>query len=502
MGDMTIRMTMEELLTDVGFHCSGEVGVEVGGLAYDSREVRCGDAFFCVPGLVADGHDFAAKAVEAGCAVLVVERVLPLDVPQYVVEDARSALALASARFYGLPSEKMQVVGITGTNGKTTTTYLIDWVSRSLGRVTGLIGTVETRVAGTALHAERTTPESLTLQRLFAQMVDAGCDEVAMEVSSHAIDLKRILGTRFAVVAFSNLTQDHLDYHKTMEAYFAAKAELFTPAYADRAAVCIEGEYGRRLAGMARDAGLDVLTVGFNADADIRAISADYQATHTSLTIDARGEHVELDYPLIGRFNAENILLALGTCLQLGYPLDATVEALSRAPQAPGRLERVAAGGLSPRELHEALGFSVSVDYAHTPDSIEKAIAALRPITQRNLIIVFGCGGDRDATKRPLMGAAACSADHLVVTSDNPRTEDPNAIIADIIPGLAEAQGRHDIIPDRREAIRAAVGLAGPGDVVLIAGKGHEDYQIVGDRILSFDDRVVASEELDALLKG
>ena len=491
---------MADILADVAFEATDGAGVEVSGLAFSSRDVEPGDAFFCIPGLKSDGHNYAPDAVARGAAALVVERRLELDVPQFVVDDARSTMALASARFYGMPSERLQVVGVTGTNGKTTTAYLVDWVSRALGRKTGLMGTVETRIGDTVLHADHTTPESMTLQGLLADMADAGCDEVAMEVSSHAIDLRRVLGTRFAAVAFSNLTQDHLDYHKTMENYFAAKAALFTRAYSDRAAICIDDDYGKRLAELARGEGLDVVTTGFSEGADVRAVAADYRATGTTVTLDVRGESRTVEYPLIGRFNAENIMLALGICLQLGYGLDDVCAALSSAPQAPGRLERVTAGGLDARGTHDRFGFSVFVDYAHTPDSIEKAIAALRPITEGRLVIVFGCGGDRDATKRPKMGAAACAADRIVVTSDNPRTEDPDAIIADILPGMAAGEGRYVVLPDRREAIREAIREARPGDSVLIAGKGHEDYQLVGSEVLSFDDRLVAAEELEALL--
>ncbi len=493
-------MLVEELLADVTFEVSGAGEVDAKGIASSSNSVEPGDLFFCIPGFKSDGHDFAPMALERGCCALVVERALDLDVTQYVVSDARSTMALASSRFFGCPSASMDVVGITGTNGKTTTTFLVDWVSRALGRKTGLIGTVETRIADERIHADHTTPESMDLQRLLARMRDSGCIEVAMEVSSHAIDLHRVLGTRFAVVAFSNLTQDHLDYHETMEAYFEAKAALFDPAYSDRAAICIDDDYGRRLADIARGRGLDVVTCGFAKDAEFRAISEEYLSTHTALEVASPEGCFTVDYPLIGAFNVENMLLAMAVCHQLGYPADEVAAALASAPQAPGRLERVTAGGLDARDIHDALGFSVFVDYAHTPDSIEKAIGALRPITPGRLIIVFGCGGDRDRTKRPKMGKAACAADHMVVTSDNPRTEDPDAIIADILPGMAEGEGRYEVEPDRGRAIAAAIGMAGPGDSVLIAGKGHEDYQIVGDSVLDFDDRVEASKVLEQIL--
>ncbi|MGI6220353.1 MAG: UDP-N-acetylmuramoyl-L-alanyl-D-glutamate--2,6-diaminopimelate ligase [Coriobacteriales bacterium] len=489
-----------EMLAGMQFEAVGAHDVEATGLAYRSDRVEPGGVFFCIPGLKRDGHDFAADAVSRGCAALVVQRKLPLDVPQFVVADSRRALAIAASRFYGMPSEQLDVVGITGTNGKTTTTFLVDWAARSRGLKTGLIGTVETRIGDEALHADHTTPESLDLQALFAQMGEAGCQEVTMEVSSHAIDLNRILGTRFAVAAFSNLTQDHLDYHETMENYFEAKAALFTPEYTGKAAICIDDRYGEKLAARAADLGLDVVTTGFEPAADIRVLLAKYHATHTALTISAFGETYSFDYPLIGRFNVENIALALGICHQLGYDLGEVCHAMEHAPQAPGRMERVSLPGKTARETYDATGISVFVDYAHTPDSIEKAIAALKPITSGRLITVFGCGGDRDRTKRPKMGAASCASDLMVVTSDNPRTEDPDTIIADILPGMRQGTGRYEVIADRRAAIFRAIEMAEPGDGVLIAGKGHEDYQLVGDKVLDFDDRIVAREALEALV--
>ena len=495
-------MGVAEMLAGMEFEVVGARDVEATGLAYRSDRVEEGGVFFCIPGLKRDGHDFAADAIERGGVALVVQRKLPVDVPQFVVADSRKALAIASSRFYGMPSEQLALVGITGTNGKTTTTFLVDWAARSQGLKTGLIGTVETRIGDEVIHADHTTPESLDLQSLLARMVEEGCQSAAMEVSSHAIDLNRILGTRFAVAAFSNLTQDHLDYHETMDNYFEAKAALFTPEYTGKAAICISDRYGEKLAARAIDLGLDVVTTGFEAAADIRVVSAEYHATHTALTISAFGETHSFDYPLIGRFNVENVALALGICHLLGYDLGEMCAAMEHAPQAPGRMERVSLTGADARQTHDATGFSVFVDYAHTPDSIEKAIAALKPITPGRIITVFGCGGDRDRTKRPKMGAASCASDRMVVTSDNPRTEDPETIIADILPGMRQGTGRYEVIPDRRAAIFRAIEIAEPGDSVLIAGKGHEDYQLVGDKVLDFDDRVVAREALDGLVAG
>ncbi len=491
-----------DLLVDVETQAVGDASVKVTGITSASNKVVPSDLFFCIVGFKSDGHDYAQDAVERGCAALVVQRKLDLDIPQFVVENTRKAMALASARFYDMPSTKMQVMGVTGTNGKTTTAYLTDWIASYAGQRTGVIGTVETRIANEKIHADHTTPESIDLQRLLNQMVEAKCEVVSMEVSSHAIDLYRVLGTKFAVVGFSNLTQDHLDYHNTMQNYFEAKAALFNKTYASKAAICIDNEYGERLVDIAKNNGLDVVSVGFNKDADIHILGVDYQTTHTTIEIDLLGEEFKFDYPLIGHFNVENVLLTIGLAHQLGYKDLKICKALQSAPQVPGRLERVAAPRLTPRQTHDKLGFSVFVDYAHTPDAIYNAIGALKPITKGNLIIVFGCGGDRDRTKRPKMGAAACEADQIVVTSDNPRTEDPMQIIEDILPGMTSGEGRYTIIADRGTAIAHACAHARPGDNVLIAGKGHEDYQLVGSQVLDFDDRVVASQELEKLVEG
>lgn len=491
-----------ELLSDVEFEVVGDASTKVTGITSASNKVASGDLFFCIVGFKSDGHKYAKDAVARGCCALVVQHKLDIDVPQFIVENTRIAMALASARFYDMPSTKMQVMGVTGTNGKTTTAYLTDWIANYIGYRTGVIGTVETRIANERIHADHTTPESIDLQRLLNRMIEAKCDLVSMEVSSHAIDLYRVLGTKFAVVGFSNLTQDHLDYHNTMQNYFEAKAALFDTTYAQKAAICIDNEYGERLVKIAKGNGLDVVSVGFSQKADIHILSVDYQTTHTTIEIDLLGEVFKFDYPLIGHFNVENVLLTIGLAHQLGYKDQKICKALQSAPQVPGRLERVAAPRLTPRQTHDKLGFSVFVDYAHTPDAICNAIGALKPITKGNLIIVFGCGGDRDKTKRPKMGNAACEADQIVVTSDNPRTEDPMQIIEDILPGMDKGEGRYSVIADRGQAIAYACRQARPGDNVLIAGKGHEDYQLVGDKVLDFDDRVVASQELEQLVEG
>ena len=485
--------TCTELFAGLDCTVLGNPDDEVSGIAYRSDRVRPGDAFFCIVGMTTDGHSFAQDAIDRGAKVLVVERKVYLadatDVTEVVVSDTRKAMALAAANFYEHPSKDFALVGITGTNGKTTTTYLVEHMARVAGKRTGVIGTVGVRIGGEQEKTAHTTPESPDLQKLLARMRDERCDVVAMEVSSHALDLERTWGTTFAVTAFSNLTQDHLDYHHTFEAYFEAKARLFSKGYPARRVICIDDKWGNELLRRCSVAEDSIVTTGFDSSAQIHPVDVSYEPTHTSVTLDVRGSRYSFDYPLVGRFNVENVMCAFGIGLQLGFSADVIVEALEEAPQIPGRLERVKAS-------HDG-GVSVFVDYAHTPDALEKALSSIVALTSGRTICVFGCGGDRDASKRPIMGRAALAANHAVVTSDNPRTEDPNAIIADIVSGMAAGAGRFDVQPDRRAAIARAISMAEPGDSILVAGKGHEDYQLVGEKTLSFDDRVVAAEELE-----
>lgn len=459
----------------------------VSGVAYRSGDVRPGDVFFCISGFKHDGHAFVGDALARGASAVVSQR--PLDVagtPLAVVADTRRALALAAARYFGEPSRMLDVVGVTGTNGKTTTTYLLDSILRADGRTTGLIGTVETRIAGERLSSARTTPESADLQALFASMVDAGVNGVAMEVSSHAIDLHRVDGTCFAVAAFTNLTQDHLDYHHTLEEYWSVKRRLFTEMDVSARVINVDDAAGTALAGTLSG----VWTVGRSPGAVIRATDENAGPLSTTFALVAPEGERRVLLPLAGAYNVENALVAAGSALALGIGLDAVVAGLEAAPQVPGRLERVDVGQ----------PFAVLVDYAHTPDSLEKAIAAVRAVTPGKVIVVFGCGGDRDPEKRSLMGAAAGrGADEIVVTSDNPRSEDPVGIILQVEDGVRETGVRYTVEVDRRKAIASAVRLAGEGDAVLIAGKGHEDYQIFADRTVHFDDREVAAEELRSL---
>lgn len=482
------RWTLRALLHTAGVPAEVSGDAELTGLAHDSREVSTGDLFCCIPGARADGHDHAPAAVEAGASALLCERDPGVDgVPVARVERVRDVLGPVSSVFFDRPSEAMQVVGITGTNGKTTVTYLVEAMARAAGKRAGVIGNIGRRLGDREWPSKLNLPEAPELHALLAEMRDAGGDVVAMEVTSEGIDQGRSEGMRYACVTFTNLSQDHLNYHGTMDAYFEAKARIFAPAYASRAAVNTADPHGRILAGRAE--GLDVLTFA-GSDAEVTATDVVFAPEATRLRLGTPIGSAEVVSGLVGPYNLENLLSASATAVQLGLPLDAIVSGAEAVGSVPGRLERVEAGQ----------DFAVLVDYAHSPDALERALEAARALADGRLIVVFGCGGDRDRAKRPLMGEAATRvADRTLVTSDNPRSEDPMAIIDEILPGAERGGGDHRVVPDRREAIGAALAEAGPGDVVLVAGKGHESGQTFVDRTIPFDDREVVREELEAL---
>jgi UDP-N-acetylmuramoyl-L-alanyl-D-glutamate--2,6-diaminopimelate ligase len=455
--------------------------VEVTALAYDSRKARPGTLFFCVPGEKVDGHDFASQVVEAGAVALVVERQLEVDVPQVVVADARAAMALFAARFQGDPSRDLQMVGVTGTNGKTTTAFLVREVLERARTACGLLGTVKQVVGGVEEEVERTTPEAIALQATLRRMLDAGDRACAMEVSSHALALHRCDAIEFEVALFTNLTQDHLDFHADMEDYFLSKRKLFEME-PGTAVVNIDDAYGRRLAE-------EFECVTFSAEgtaADYVARDVSFDAAGAEFTID--GTPVRTALP--GHFNVANALGAFAAAVELGVAPEQAAAALERAGRVPGRFEPV----------DEGQGFTVLVDYAHTPDSLENVLRAARRLTEGRVIAVFGAGGDRDRDKRPKMGRAGAElSDLAVVTSDNPRSEDPEAIVAEVAAGAGEREGV-EVEVDRRAAIALALGRAEAGDTVVIAGKGHEQGQeFEGGRKVPFDDREVAREELRKL---
>jgi len=459
----------------------GRAPVEIADLAYDARDATAGSLFFCVPGSRADGHDFAAEAVANGAVALVVERPLELEVPQLVVGDARRAMGVAADEFFGRPTEQLELAGVTGTNGKTTTAFLLYSVLAAGGRRPGLLGTIESRVGGERRPALRTTPEAIDLQRSFREMLDGGDRSCALEATSHGSELGRLDRVRFSALVFTNLTQDHLDFHGTIERYFDAKRRLFTEERPP-AAINVGDPYGRRLAEelQGRDR---LVTFGFADDAELRPESLDLGPRGARFTTDG----LELETRLRGRFNVENVLGAVAAARLLGIEDDAIARGVKELRGVPGRFEAV----------DEGQPFAVLVDYAHTPDSLENVLRTARDLAQNRLICVFGCGGDRDRGKRPLMGRIASElADLAIVTSDNPRSEEPDAIIGEILAGAA---GDVEVEPDRREAIARAIDAAQEGDVVVIAGKGHEQGQQFADRTVPFDDRDVAREALRRL---
>jgi UDP-N-acetylmuramoyl-L-alanyl-D-glutamate--2,6-diaminopimelate ligase len=490
-------MRLAELIADLAVQqVDGDTEVEIADLVYDSREATPGALYLCVRGERTDGHEFAGSAVKRGAVALVTDTRLDLDVTQVRVADVRAAMAPLAVRFWGDPSRELRLAGITGTNGKTTTAFLLRGILESRGTRTGLLGTVKRIVGGVDEEVVRTTPESIDLQRTFRRMLDADDEACAMEVSSHALAYGRTAGIHFDVKVFTNLTQDHLDFHADMEDYFLSKRLLFTAqpdegaARPGTAVVNVDDDYGRRLANELRDESAVPLTFSpHGRDADFRATDVEFGAGGTRFRCHGPGGVVDVETPLPGHFNVENALAALAAAHALGIDAESAASALSAAERVPGRFEPV----------DEGQGFAVLVDYAHTPDSLDNVLRAARLITEGRVICVFGCGGDRDRDKRPLMGRIAAElSDLAVVTSDNPRSEDPEAIIAEILTGAGE-EGV-EVEPDRRAAIAMALDSAGPGDTVVIAGKGHEQGQEFEDgRKIPFDDRQVAREELHNL---
>jgi UDP-N-acetylmuramoyl-L-alanyl-D-glutamate--2,6-diaminopimelate ligase len=476
------------------------------GIRYDSRAVAPGDLFVALRGASADGHAYVGQALALG-AVAVLCEVAPAnagDAAVAVVRDARRALAPIASAFFGMPSAELALIGITGTNGKTSTTFLTESILRAAGERTGLIGTVEVRYADERLRAVNTTPESLDLQRLLRDMRTRGVSAVTMEVSSHGLALGRVDGCTFRAAAVTNVTQDHLDFHGTMDAYQAAKERLFDTYLAPAGVAVINVDEPRHpgfvAAAERRGARRLLVSKRPDAQADVRVLSADVSLAGTRAQLALPGGPLAVELPLVGDFNLENLIVAVGVACGLGVARAAIARGVAACPQVPGRMQRVGA------ELSSVP--TVLVDYAHTPDAVEKVLRAVRPLTKGRLIAVFGCGGDRDRTMRPKMAeAVARLADRAVLTSDNPRTEDPARILADVEAGLgamqrvssaalASAQRAYVALIDRREAIELAIASAGPEDTVVIAGKGHEDYQIIGREKLPFADREEAQRAL------
>ena len=488
-------MTGVELLALLpGARLVGERPDVVTGLSFDSRTTRPGDLFVARTGLAADGHHFARAAADRGAAAVVAER-LPdpaVSIPLLLVEDSRESLAVVAAAWYDWPSRKLALVGVTGTNGKTTTTHFLTRGAAATGRATGRIGTIGYDINGTTIDAPHTTPEAPVLEELLSKMVAAGVDFCAMEVSSHALEQRRSFGLDFRAVLFTNLTQDHLDYHHDFESYYAAKRRLFRALERGSdapvvAAINIDDPYGRRLAA---ESDPPLVTFGVDSPADYRARVTRMDGTGSDLVIEMPTGRLELRLGMVGPFNVMNALGAVAVLGELGFDPEAIRVGMESLQGVPGRMERIDRGQ----------PFLVLVDYAHTPDALERVLTAARQATTGRLIVVFGCGGDRDRAKRPIMGQLATRlSDQVIITSDNPRSEDPESIVAEIAVGAAGGGHSFRIEVDRRTAIDAALTAARAGDTVVIAGKGHEPYQILRDRTIHFDDREEAARRLAEL---
>lgn len=467
-------------------------GLQLNKVEFDSRQVLPGDLFVCVPGFKTDGHDYAEQVVQKGARALVVERFVSAaaSVPQLVVPRARRALAEIAALAHGYPTRALRTIGVTGTNGKTSTAHFCEAVLKASGKVPGVLGTIETKIAGKPLPTTHTTPESLILQRLFGEMKSAGCDSVVMEVSSHALDLDRVHGVPFDVAVFTNLSHDHLDFHGTMENYFRAKLKLFTGLKyvkgrpAPYAVLNGDDDYGVRIID---DLRVPYITYGCGENCHVRATNLAIAPSGVSFDLETPIGGRRVDLAMSGLFTVYNALAAVGVGLALKVDLEEILLAIEGLASVSGRFE----------QIREGQDFAVVVDYAHTPDGLEKLLTSARQMTTGKVFAVFGCGGDRDPKKRPVMGEIAGRlAEHVILTSDNPRSEEPSKILDQVQAGMLSATAHVEVEPDRAQAIFRAIALAEPGDTVVIAGKGHETYQILGDRTIHFDDREVARNAL------
>ena len=478
-------MKLKELLQGLDIlesNVSMELNIEA--VAYDSRKVTEGSLFVAITGFASDGNRFIPMALEKGAAVVVTAKKPEGNVPYVLVENDRYALAMIGTNFYGSPAKSMTMIGVTGTNGKTSVTLLLKHVlEKTLGAKVGLIGTMENLVGDEVIPTERTTPESFELQGLFARMRDAGCTHVVMEVSSHALTLDRVGGIRFDVAAFTNLTEDHLDFHKTMDAYCDAKAELF--GRCDRAVINADDPYAPR---MLEKAACPVTTYSLR-EAVLQAQNLQLHAEGISFDAVIRAEATAVSLGIPGKFTVYNAMAVLGIADALGIPMAASADALATAKGVKGRIEVVPT---------PATPYSVLIDYAHTPDGLENVLTAVKGFCKGRVIAVFGCGGDRDPIKRPIMGRIGVTeSDFAIITSDNPRTEDPMAIIEDILKGVDSSMGDYIVVPERRNAIRYAMDIAKKDDIIILAGKGHETYQEINGVKYHLDEREVVAEYLE-----
>lgn len=457
--------------------------VEVNELRYNSRKVEKGDVFCCVVGTFTDGHNYAAQAIEAGAAALVVERKLDVDIPQVLVKNTRVAMAEMAAAYYGHPADEMVMVGITGTNGKTSTSYMLKSIAERMGKKVGLIGTIRNMIGDIIIDTERTTPESVDLQRMLRQMKDENVDVVIMEVSSHSLDQSRVHGISYDVGCFTNLTQDHLDYHKTFENYFAAKKKLFTQS--KKAVLNIDDPYAVEIG---EELDIPVLTVGIREKADITASEIDITTRGVQFDFNYRNVTSRFNVPIPGLFSVFNAMSAAGIAISLGWTLDSIKYGLEHMVSVSGRLEPLPTGKNE---------FTVLLDYAHTPDALENLLKTVRGFATGRVVTLFGCGGDRDHAKRPIMGEIAGRfSDFAIVTSDNPRSEDPMSIIEAVEDGVKKSGCEYIIVENRRDAIEYALKNAKKNDVIILAGKGHENYQEINGGKHHFDEKEIVAEIL------
>ena len=481
-------MKLRQLLAGIPvLEHTADLETEIREVAYDSRKVTPGALFVAVSGFASDGNRFIPMAMEKGAALVVTAKKPREAVPYVLVESDRLALALIGTNFFGAPARSMKMIGITGTNGKTSSTLLLKQVLETcLGAKVGLIGTMENLIGDQVIPTERTTPESFELQALFASMRAAGCTHVVMEVSSHAISLERIGGIHYDVAAFTNLTEDHLDFHKTMDDYCEAKAELFRRC--SRAVINVDDAYAPRILAAAA---CPVLTTSVHGEGELRAQDVVLHADSVCFTALCRGESAQVRLPIPGRFTVYNALSVLGIALELGIPLADAARALGNAKGVKGRVEVVPTPGQP---------YCVLIDYAHSPDGLENVLTSVKDFCKGRVISVFGCGGDRDPMKRPIMGRIGVeNADFAIITSDNPRTEEPMAIIRDILTGINDTMGEYIVIEDRRKAIRYAMDIAKKDDIIVLAGKGHETYQEVGGVKHHLDEREEVAAHLEEL---
>ncbi len=480
-------MKIEEILKGLTYTVlSGDKSIEINNPQYDSRKIKCGDMFFAIGGFNVDGHNFISKAIENGAKTVVVEKDVTLveGITFIKVENGRRALAIAASNFYNNPSKKMKIMGITGTNGKTTSAFMLKGILEAKGYKVGLIGTIANYIGNKEIHTEKTTPESLELQQLFKDMVDSDIDYCVMEVSSHSLDLDRVYGIEFSQGIFTNLTQDHLDFHKTFENYFNAKSKLFK--ICKHSVVNVDDSYGIKLLEKINS---KVTTYSIEKESDLKGTDINLESTGIIFNLKGNEKTYKVQLPIPGRYNVYNALGCIGAALDEGIDMDTIIEGLSKVT-VPGRCENLTLG--------MDLGFQVIRDYSHTPDSLKNILENLRELTKGKLICIFGCGGDRDRTKRPIMGEIGTElSDIAIITSDNPRSEDPYMILEDIKAGVEKSN--YKLIENRREAIKTALLLGEKDDIIVIAGKGHETYQILKNETIHFDEKEVVLELIEEL---